>query len=102
MTPTPAQIAALRLAAREPIRYYRGGYYSITERLGLDQRDHPRLGGLSSAETRDPTSYVSIGTLRSLVGRGWIDDSPLDSSSIYATRWTITPAGRAVLDEVGA
>lgn len=80
--PTAAQLLALKLAAVEPIRYYKGGWYSIPDVLGDDQRD-PMVGG----------KWTTPATLQSCVDRGWLTCT---GGTIYEVRWPITAAGRAL------
>lgn len=84
--PTAAQLEALRLAAIEPVRYFKGGWYSTPTVLG--SQHSPAVGG----------AYTSPQTLRACVSRGWFDETGAD---IYARRWTITAAGRAALSAAG-
>lgn len=93
--PTKAQIAALRLAQRDPIRYYKGGAYSIPSVCGDWQLSTtlPRL---------DDKTGTTPQSIRACVERGWLVRSgdsigPTGYHNIYADRWTITDAGRAVL-----
>lgn len=92
MKPTPAQLAALRLAATEAIRYYRGGWYSVPSEVGEDQVSHSiaALGSKSIPER----------TLHALIENGLVA-SPR-TSNLYDRRWTLTDAGRAVLDSMNA
>ncbi len=83
--PTAAQLLALRLAAKESIRYYKGGWYSIPDCvIGSDnQQAHGAVA-----------TTISPATLKSCVARGWLSESGED---IYAKRWEITDLGRVVL-----
>jgi hypothetical protein len=101
MKPTPAQIAALRLAARDAIRYYRGGWYSVPAMYGPRQ-DAPRVT-VECAQTGTEASNISASpaTLRACAARGWLDAITLPKPpalTVYDRRWTLTPAGRAVIE----
>lgn len=86
MRPTAAQLAALKLAFVNYLRYYKGGWYSIPSELGDDQRAEVR--GVSAA-------VVVRGTVDACVARGWLSRDSV--ANIYAGRWTITDAGRTEL-----
>jgi hypothetical protein len=86
MKPTESQLQALRLAAAEPIRYYKGGWYSVPA-IMVDQQ-HPAVGG----------ACVTRHTVNACVTRGWLE---VEGGEIYACRWRLTDAGRVVLAEAG-
>lgn len=85
-SPTPTMLACLRLAAVEPLAYFRGGWYAPLS--GRDQQA-PRIGFAGE--------HVPPASLRACVVRGWLNDS--GPGSIYARRWTITEEGRRVIQE---
>lgn len=84
MTATSSQALALRLALAGPLRYFRGGYYSIPG-AGEDQRDPAN----AAAE------YVTRQTIDACVRYGWLLWSK-PSPDVYGQRWTITDVGRTV------
>lgn len=93
--PTPAQVAALRLAARDAIRYYKGGAYMIPADAGDCQRTWTQRFHAA------PLPGTTPQTLRACTARGWLDAITLPNppaATVYDHRWTLTDAGRAVLD----
>lgn len=91
--PTPAQLTALRLAAIEPIRYFKGGWYSIPSLAGENQTLH------EFTMRRDIPS-TNAGTLRACCGKGWIQAPTREEcADIYSCRWVITDAGRSATTE---
>ncbi len=105
---TPAMVGALRMAAREPIRYYRGGWYSIGIEAGYDQRDHA-FGRKVERGTDEPAGIVgrvegdpnaAESTVRALTERGLLEiDGDVNQPNIYEWRWTLTDAGRKALED---
>ncbi len=83
---TTPQQTALQLAAREPLRYYRGGWHSIPAVGGDDQQ---------RARTAFAGPSVTAVTLRACVTRGWL--SWQSEGGIYAQRWTLTDEGREAI-----
>lgn len=86
MRPTAAQLAALKLAVREPIRYFSGGWYSTPAVAGTER----------IAETFcSDAGYTWPTVLRACVKHGWMDHESREN--VYDRRWTITDSGRAEL-----
>jgi hypothetical protein len=88
--PTPAQLTALRLAARDPdgVRYFRGGWYTTQAAAGSLC--------LPKAEHRTFTAeHVTPNTLTACEARGWLVEN--GAVGIYNKRWTFTDAARAAL-----
>jgi hypothetical protein len=81
------QLRALGLAASEPIRYFKGGWYSLAS----------AGSGQSLARALTPDELVNPTTLHALVDRGMLVREGLNQPSIYVQRWIITDAGRAAL-----
>lgn len=78
---TPQQLDALRLAAVEPIRYYKGGYYTT-----------PIVGGVDQRQTCSKIPTISPATLKALMKQGLL--AVESDQDIYACRWVITDVGR--------
>ena len=97
MKPTATQATAMRLAIRESLRYFKGGFYAPCSTefygstgLGLD------------VGARVPVIYVSRGTITACVKRGWLAEGHSEGCDctgeiIYCLRWRITDAGRVAL-----
>lgn len=104
--PTPAQISALRLAQKEAIRYYKGGWYSIPAMYGPHQNT-PQVSEECAKNGTLATNSVSPSTLRACEERGWLSERHRDECDghsgpiVYCLRWTITDAGRTVLAAQG-
>lgn len=91
-----AQLKALRFAQTEPIRFFKGGFYT--------NNSVSWVKGLTDG-SRVPVTYVPAGTVRSLVERGLLDekhadDCVCDGEIIYCLRWSLTEKGRQALAEV--
>lgn len=80
--PTPAQLAALRLAARGVIRYFKD------------------VTGARYAVAFMDTDHTTRGTLRACVARRWLHVySTAPENAVTDLRWKIIAAGRAVLKD---
>lgn len=96
---TVPQLAALRLAEKGALRYFKGGSYTNEALGGSDPRKSQLLGWWQSC---------AIGTIRALVARGLLFEtlsrhfilvSAAAEPTIYDRRWEITEAGRAAVKE---
>lgn len=91
---TPAQVLGLRLAAREEIRYYRSGWFSIPAEAGPDG-ESARQAEIRARAASTSVPSVSGRTIASLVRRGLL--ACARGADWFEHRWSITEAGRQAL-----